>query len=218
MIILKLRKGTHAFIGNMPIEFLAEGGTEVGVQADSINHVAEMLSAAGQKAFGEHLGELAHREILTESKDGELFEVGYDVTYGAGGARIATEVGRRPAKPVEPEPVPVGNVVVAPPPAVDPLATRAAQFQERTEFAPAVGRFPDESPVVAEAVAPEAKAETPAEETDPDDLPEDFPHRTELEANDITKYSQLEGKTIEELSGPEVKAQDIVDTLKARNQ
>lgn len=218
---LTAKKGTHAFIGNMPFEFLSD--TAIGVQANSIDHVAEMLSAAGQKAYGEHLAELAHEETVNRMVDGELKEVTLNVTYGAGGARVEKQVGEpRAVKAPEP-PAPTGSVEVLPPPAVDPLATRAAEFQERTEFAPAVGRFPPETPAVMDAG--EAPGETSNDEEvaeDPDVLPLEFPHLTILEGLGITKYSQLEGKTDEELSGPDYpgigpqRAADIVAAVESK--
>lgn len=225
MITLTLKKGTHSFLGSLPVEFLDD--TKVGIAVDSVDEAAEKLSAAGQKVYGEHLGELAHEETANRMVDGELKEVTLNVTYGAGGARIETQVGDpRPVKAPAPVPTPVGSATVAPAPAVDPLAQRASEFQERTEFAPAAGRFPDEhANIVMDAgpVPETGSGDTGSEvSSDPDNLPEDFPHRKELEDNGITKYSQLEGKSIDDLSGPEfkgiglVKAQDIVDTLNKR--
>lgn len=221
------KAGTSAYLGNMPITFV-EDTSMIAPTAANTDQLAELLAGAGQKVFGEHIGDLTHNEVVTRSIDGVLHEVSVKVTYGAGGARVEDDLA---------EPVPVKKTFAAPavpaepaaatdatPAPVDPLATRAAQFQERTEFAPAPGRFPAEVQTATDAVPP-VPAETGETDTSPldaDILPDDFPHVDLLRNNGKTKFSDIETKTEDELASDEfpgigqAKAADIYAALQRR--
>lgn len=66
--------------------------------------------------------------------------------------------------------------------------------------------------------------ENTSSEDEADELPEDFPHRDLLENAGATKYSDLEGKTAEDLSGEDFKgigpvgAGDILAALKSKKR
>lgn len=143
----KMLKGSPGFVGSVPFQFLED--TEVEIQADSMDHLAELFaSSGGQRAFGAHLEALKHDEVITKDIDGEPHEVTIEVTYGAGGARLTKEKGepRKVKAKLAAASAAVTRTESAPVVAevTDPLAAKAREeFKERTDFRPPPGRFPE---------------------------------------------------------------------------
>jgi hypothetical protein len=87
-----MKKGTHAYVGSVPMTFTED--TEVDIQANSRDHIAEMMAASGgQRAYGEHLESLKHQTTIKKMIDGAQHEVDVEVSYGANGARVETPIG-----------------------------------------------------------------------------------------------------------------------------
>lgn len=223
----KMLKGSPGFVGSVPFSFLED--TEVEIQADSYDHLAELFAASGgQRAFGAHLEGLKHDEVITKDINGEAHEVTLEVTYGAGGARLTKEKGEpRKVKPklaaASPAAIRSADAPVTVTDAVDPLAEKArVEFKERTDFRPPPGRFPDvvqtatdhpvdetgnvvegekakTSPAADKSKAADTDKKTTDDKPKTDSFPVDFPGRTALLNARITKPSQLKGKTSEDL-------------------
>lgn len=223
-----LNKGTEVMIGTMPMRLKSD--TVVEIQADSMDHVAEMFAtAAGPRAFGEHLAKMTHGELKqfrgklkpTDEFETDL-EADIEVSYGAFGARKETQTGEPRARTEAPAPL---------------RAMSAAPAQERFVPQPesvAVKRYPDEiqtatDPPLADPRPAPAVFVPPATEPEPvdvpappdEDLPEGFPGLAALKRAGITRWSEVADYSEEDLReidgiGPTF-AEQIIEAIEKHN-